>query len=266
MVSLRQKERDCEIPVMPVDQINWSSIRSTMEFRLTQRGVEAGQAEELTDAAIVEVFATLKPGEHVSTARVRRDCICTLASIRRQEAEQRALLQPIGEYDDYADSLVERRLSRLSPLKVATAANEQIRERRETDRLFTWFRTNWFEPVRTVDTAETSEHSEDIWCFRFNDGYLASLPVTHDTCQPIPVKHDYSVRSYDHFALAYRTPLHEPENGIDYVPGIECRNDSIGLTRFQASPSTIPEWYAKRFTVHRDSVTASQWFESGSGI
>lgn len=146
MVSLRQLERDCVIPVIPVEQINWESIRSTLEYQMTQRGVEAGQAEELVDSAIVEVFSSLRPGEHVSTARVRRDCICTLASIRRREAEQRAELQPIGEYDDYAESLVERRLSRLSPMKVATAANDAIRERRETDRLFAWFRANWFEP------------------------------------------------------------------------------------------------------------------------
>lgn len=146
MVSIRQLERDCVIPVIPVEQINWQSIRSMLEYQLTQRGVEAGQAEEYVDDAIVDVLGTIKPGEHVSTARVRRDCICTLASIRRREAEQRMLLQPIGDYDDYAESQVERRLSRLSPLKVATAANDAIRERRETDRLFTWFRQNWFEP------------------------------------------------------------------------------------------------------------------------
>lgn len=146
MVSLRQLERDCVIPVMPVNEVNWESIRSTLEYQLQQRGVEAGRVEELVDSAIVATFAKLRPGEHVSTARVRKDVRCELATMQRVEMEQRALLQPIGEYDDYAESLVERRLSRLSPLKVATAANDAIRVRRETDRLFTWFRTNWFDP------------------------------------------------------------------------------------------------------------------------
>lgn len=266
MVSLRQKERDCEIPVVPVDQINWQSIRSTLEYGLTSRGIEAGRAEELADAAIVATFIRLKRGEHVSTARVRKDCQCELATIQRLEVEQRLLVQPIGEYDDYPQSQVERRLSRLSPAKESTAANDAIRERRETDRLFSWFRQNWFEPINSTDTVETSENPDEVWCFQFNDDYLASLPVVHDTWQATPVKHEYSVRSYDQFAIAYRTPLHEPENGVEYVPGVECRNDSIGLTRFNDSPSIVPEWYAKRFTVHRDSVSSSLWFESGSGI
>lgn len=146
MVSLRQKERDCVTPVMPVEQINWQSIRSTLEYGLTSRGIDPGRAEELADTAIVAVLSTIKPGEHVSTARVRKDCQCELVTIRRMEVEQRLLVQPIGDYDDYAESQVERRLSRLSPLKVAAAANDAIRERRETDRLFAWFRTNWFDP------------------------------------------------------------------------------------------------------------------------
>lgn len=154
MVSIRQLERDCVIPVIPIEQINWQSIRSTLEYGLTQRGVESGRAEELADAAIVATFARLKPGERVSTARVRKDCQCELATIQRMEVEQRLLVQPIGEYDDYADSQIERRLSRLSPAKESTAANDAIRERRETDRLFAWFRQNWFNPEHVQQQSE----------------------------------------------------------------------------------------------------------------
>lgn len=145
MVSLRELERNGVLAVLPVNQIPWESIRSTLEYGLTSKGVEPGRAEEYAQDAIVHVMGGIDPGEHVSAARVRKDCRQHIGSVRHAEfLESQERKVECIDYDSPATH--DRRLSLLSPMKEQTSLNDAMRAKRETDRLFAWFRCNWFEP------------------------------------------------------------------------------------------------------------------------
>lgn len=143
MVSLRQLENTAEIRLVKRDEIPWEQIRQDLFFWLVKRDIESGEAEELVDAAIVRVFATMPdPGHVANPGRIKLDVRMTIGSIRQEQAIERGWFAS-DVADDWIDEASsdchDKRLSRLSPAKVTTSVNDAIRVRRETERLFAAF-------------------------------------------------------------------------------------------------------------------------------
>lgn len=143
MVSLRQLENAAEIRLVKRDELPWETIRQDLFFWLVGRDVESGEAEELVDAAIVRVFATMPSPDHVANpGRIKLDVRMTIGSIRQEQSIERGwFASDITDdwIDESASDCHTKRLSRLSPQKVATSVNDAIRIRRETERLFAAF-------------------------------------------------------------------------------------------------------------------------------
>ena len=149
MVSLRQLENSAEIQLVKRDEIPWETIRQDLFFWLLKRDVESGEAEELVDAAIVRVFSTMTSPDHVANpGRIKLDVRMTIGSIRQEQSIERGwFASDITDdwQDDASSDCHARRLSRLSPMKVATTVNDAIRVRRETERVFAAFsRKYWY--------------------------------------------------------------------------------------------------------------------------
>lgn len=225
MVSLRQLENTAEIRLVKRDEIPWEQIRQDLFFWLIGRDIESGEAEELVDAAIVRVFSSMPSPDHVANpGRIKLDVRMTIGSIRQEQAIERGWFASdiTDDWEDEASSdCHSKRLSRLSPQKVTTSVNDAIRVRRETERLFASFSREYWK-LSIPDTSETDDRccwyvmggvphiepaSDTVWCFIFDDSFHASLPTIPDTWQPIPVRYEYSCRSYGTYAIAYRTAV-----------------------------------------------------------
>lgn len=160
MVSLRELERNGVLAVLPVNQIPWESIRSTLEFGLTSKGVEPGRAEEYAADAICHVLGGIAPGEHVSAARIRKDCRQHIGTVRHNEylQSQELKLQTIDDYEP----TIDKRLSLLGSVKESTAVNDEMAERRETRELFAWFSRKYF-PLEPGKQQLQSEFHPVSW-------------------------------------------------------------------------------------------------------
>lgn len=148
MTSLRQLENSAEIRLIKRDEIPWEQIRQDLFFWLITRDIESGEAEEIVDAAIVRVFSSMPSPDHVANpSRIKLDIRMTIGSIRQEQAIERGwFASDIADdwQDDASSDCHAKRLSRLSPQKVATSVNGAIANRRATERLFRWFSKIYF--------------------------------------------------------------------------------------------------------------------------
>jgi hypothetical protein len=142
MVSIRQLEHEGIVSVMPVGQIDWHSIRSSLEYRLRSRGLSDDESEELADDAVVAAYA--KNRGMTSQKRCAADARSCLAMIRE---ESRQNVSPELS-DDYLENMVDdRRKSMLTPDRPeTTAARDELANIRETRILFAWFTRRYFTP------------------------------------------------------------------------------------------------------------------------
>ena len=87
MVSMRVLEREGVIQPIDRDHINWERIRTSVLSTLRQRGFDVDRAEELAQAAIVNVYAA---NEMISSKRAAADCMAEAYGILHREAAERA--------------------------------------------------------------------------------------------------------------------------------------------------------------------------------
>lgn len=148
MVSLRQLENSAAIRLVKRDELPWEQIRQDLHYWLVGRDIEAGEAEELVDAAIVRVFATMPDPDHVANpGRIKMDIRMTIGSILHEQAIEKGWFSTDVADDwqgDITDDCHARRLSRLEPAKLTTSINDALRLRRETERLFATFSRKYF--------------------------------------------------------------------------------------------------------------------------
>ena len=87
MVSMRVLEREGVIQPIDRDHINWERIRTSVLSTLRQRGFDVDRAEELAQAAIVNVYAA---NEMISSKRAAADCMAEAYGILHREAAERS--------------------------------------------------------------------------------------------------------------------------------------------------------------------------------
>lgn len=208
MVSLRQLENTAAIKLVKRDELPWQQIREDLFYWLLKRDVSESDAEELVDAAIVRVFGTMPDPSHVANpGRIKLDVRMTIGSIRHEQAIEKGWFAESSEEHEVPEDCHASRLSRLTPMKTTTYVNDAIKLRRETERLLKRF--GWLVSSQLPEPADDCPQSTGIpvWCFVFDDSFHASLPIIQDTWQSIPVKYQYSSRSYGGYAIAYRTAI-----------------------------------------------------------
>jgi hypothetical protein len=95
MANLVQLEIDGQLETVPRDEIPWEQIRSSLQYRLTQSGVDADQAEELADDAVCQTL--IESDDRLSEVRAWSDARRNLATIRRENAERVATCSALLE-------------------------------------------------------------------------------------------------------------------------------------------------------------------------
>lgn len=91
MVSLRALERDNVVNVVPRNEVDWLSAVENLKFALVKRGFDYDRAEELSHAAMVEVYES---NEFISRQRVSRDMIGAAYGIAHRESAERQTIEP----------------------------------------------------------------------------------------------------------------------------------------------------------------------------
>lgn len=139
MVSLRKLEAEQVIECKPRNSIDWEHVRGVTIGRLRRSGFDIDRAEELTQSAIVAVYAG---NERISDERAMKDTFAECFGILHREAEERAKLAAASLPDDVGES---RHVDQRTPAESTTVqtrnALRSLRAERELFAEFGWLIT-----------------------------------------------------------------------------------------------------------------------------